>query len=126
MGAYGQPIFPIKFSKSLFLFNDGRDRGAVIRRPDDCCGEKTKHRGLLFFQTSVLYGRFLNQDGLDLPSEGAGTEYGGFRPVQSGDKQFGFSAEDRQYVLVVSFFKRFHEQVARLGQSAEEDESFWA
>lgn len=121
-----QPIFPINFPKSLFLFVEREAVGAMFGRPETWGETKKKHRGLLFFQASVLYGCFPNRYGLDFPTEGAGAENGGFRPVQSGDKQFGFAAEDRQNVFVVSFFKRFHEQVARFGQSTEEDESLGA
>lgn len=60
--------------------------------------------------------------GFYLPAEGAGAEHGGLAAVERGDEQLGLALEDVQRVFLVGLAQRVHEVVARLGQSAEEDE----
>ena len=59
---------------------------------------------------------------LQFPAHGGGSQHGGGAAVEAGDEELGLAAEDGEHVLVVGALDGFHQQVARLGESAEEDE----
>ena len=69
---------------------------------------------------------FLNlSKSLHIPCHSTRTEYGSRTTIKGRNKEFSLALEDAEHVLIISLLDRFHDEVASLGQTTEEDESLW-
>ena len=69
---------------------------------------------------------FLNlSKSLHFPSHSTRTEYGSRTTIKGRNKEFSLALEGAEHVLIISLLDRFHDEVASLGQTTEEDESLW-
>ena len=62
---------------------------------------------------------------LHIPSHSTRTEYGSRTTIKGRNKEFSLALEGAEHVLIISLLDRFHDEVASLGQTTEEDESLW-
>ena len=62
---------------------------------------------------------------LHIPSHSTRTEYGSRTAIKGRNKEFSLTLEGAEHVLIISLLDRFHDEVASLGQTTEEDESLW-
>ena len=62
---------------------------------------------------------------LHIPSHSTRTEYGSRTTIKGRNKEFSLTLEGAEHVLIISLLDRFHDEVASLGQTTEEDESLW-
>lgn len=62
---------------------------------------------------------------LHFPCHCTRTEYGSRTTIKGRNKEFSLTLEGAEHVLIISLLDRFHDEVASLGQTTEEDESLW-
>ena len=62
---------------------------------------------------------------LHIPSHSTRTEYGSRTTIKGRNKEFSLTLEGAEHVRILSRLDRFHDEVASLGQTTEEDESLW-
>ena len=68
---------------------------------------------------------FFHKTFLHIPSHSTRTEYGSRTTIKGRNKEFSLALEGAEHVLIISVLDRFHDEVASLGQTTEEDESLW-
>ena len=68
---------------------------------------------------------FFVKPSLHIPSHSTRTEYGSRTTIKGRNKEFSLALEGAEHVLIISLLDRFHDEVASLGQTTEEDESLW-
>ena len=63
---------------------------------------------------------------LDFPAECTCAKHSCIAFLKFGNEDFSLALVDVEHVAVVSFLDRLHDEVASLGETAEEDVSLWA